>query len=372
MRCIGIMSGTSLDGVDVAAVDFSGTAPQLIAAETLAFPADLRQEVQRLIDQQQTSFVALGQLDMRLGELYADSVNRFLSSHHLNAADFSAIGCHGQTLCHAPDISPAFSMQIGNANVIAEKTGLTVINDFRQRDMVLHGQGAPLVPAFHHALFHDPDEHRVIVNIGGIANITTLPTDQESPVLGFDVGPGNTLMDCWVHLQKGCEYDRDGKFASQGRVNELLLSHLLSDPYFQLPPPKSTGREYFHYSWLEQHLKAIPETIHAADIQATLSTLTSKLIADAVRHYAPQTQVIYVCGGGAHNPILMNDLRQQTTHCRVDTTELLGLSPDWVEACAFAWLAQQTLNKQPGNLPSVTGADKPAILGSIYWSSQTS
>lgn len=366
------MSGTSLDGVDVAAVDFTGSKPQLIAADTIAFPLALRQEIQQLIDEQQTSFVALGQLDMRLGQLYAESVNRLLDDNDLNRADFSAIGCHGQTICHAPDLSPAFSMQIGNANVIAENTGLTVINDFRQRDIVLHGQGAPLVPAFHQALFHDPGEHRVIVNIGGIANITILPADNESPVMGFDVGPGNTLMDCWIHLQKGCDYDRDGKFASQGMVNEALLSNLLNDPYFQQAPPKSTGREYFHYAWLEQHLKTIPETIHATDVQATLSTLTSKLIADAVRQHAPQTQVIYICGGGAHNPVLMNDIRQQTTHCRVDTTESLGLSPDWVEACAFAWLAQQTLNKKPGNLPSVTGAEKPTILGSVHWSSQAS
>lgn len=366
------MSGTSLDGVDVAAVDFTGSAPQLIAADTIAFPPALRQEIQQLIDQQQTSFVTLGQLDMRLGQLYAESVNQLLDNNGLNRADFSAIGCHGQTICHAPDLSPAFSMQIGNANVIAENTGLTVINDFRQRDIVLHGQGAPLVPAFHQALFHDPGEHRVIVNIGGIANITILPADNESPVMGFDVGPGNTLMDCWVHLQKGCDFDRDGKFASRGMVNEALLSNLLNDPYFQQLPPKSTGREYFHYAWLEQHLKAMPETINAADVQATLSTLTSKLIADAVRQHAPQTQVIYVCGGGAHNPVLMNDIRQQTTHCRVDTTESLGLSPDWVEACAFAWLAQQTLNKKPGNLPSVTGAEKPTILGSVHWSSQAS
>lgn len=366
------MSGTSLDGVDVAAVDFTTAHPALIAAETLAFPASLRRDVEQLIDQQQTSFTALGQLDMRLGELYGDAVNKLLQAHSLKARDFSAIGCHGQTLCHAPDLNPAFSLQIGNANVIAEKTGMTVVNDFRQRDIVLHGQGAPLVPAFHHALFQSPDEHRVIVNIGGIANVTILPANHTAAVTGFDVGPGNTLMDCWVHLQKGSDYDRDGQFASQGQVNEPLLSQLLSDHYFHQPPPKSTGREYFHYSWLEKHLQALPETLPAADVQATLSALTSKVIADAIRQYAPQTQSIYICGGGAHNPVLMNDIRQQTSYCRVETTEALGLSPDWVEACAFAWLAQQTLERKPGNLPAVTGADKAAILGSIHWSSQTS
>lgn len=372
MRCIGIMSGTSLDGVDVAAVDFAKAHPALIAAETLPFPPHLRREVEQLIEQQQTSLIALGQLDVRLGELYADAVNQLLHKHDLKADDFSAIGCHGQTLCHAPELTPGFSLQIGNANVIAEKTGMTVVNDFRQRDIVLHGQGAPLVPAFHHALFQHPQEHRVIVNIGGIANITILPADQQADVTGFDVGPGNTLLDCWVHLQKGSDYDRDGQFAHQGQVNEALLSQLLSDPYFQQAPPKSTGREYFHYNWLESHLHALPEILPAADVQATLSALTSKVITDAVRQYAPQTQSIYVCGGGAHNPVLMSDIRQQTSYCRVETTEALGLSPDWVEACAFAWLAQQTMQKQPGNLPSVTGAEKSAILGGIYWSSQAS
>jgi anhydro-N-acetylmuramic acid kinase len=280
--------------------------------------------------------------------------------------DIRAIGSHGQTLRHRPRAAHPFTLQIGNPSVIAERTGITTVADFRARDMAAGGQGAPMVPAFHHQMFHSAQRNRVIVNIGGIANVTCLPAVAAQPVSGFDTGPGNTLLDQWVHRHHAQARDDAGQWAASGRASRELLELLLSDPYFAAAPPKSTGREHFNMEWLQGHLKKLAVPLAAADVQATLVQLTAHSIARAIRGVLPQTQEAFVCGGGSHNRELMAALAGSLSGIAVATTEALGLSPDWVEAAAFAWLAHQTLEGQPGNVPTVTGAKHAVILGGIY------
>jgi len=372
---IGVMSGTSLDGIDVAIIEQQTAIPsKLIAAQTYPFEVNLRLGLQQLIETQQCELKRFGELDIALGKAIATAINKLLATTTLTATDIAAIGSHGQTVFHQPDSEDAFSLQIGNPNVIAELTNITTIADFRQRDMVLGGQGAPLVPAFHQGLFQTAEQNRVIVNIGGISNITTLPSSTEKTVLGFDTGPGNALLDAWFsHHHDGQAYDYDGLWASSGNVNQQLLNMLLEDSYFKQTIPKSTGREYFHLNWLDHilekctHLALLPQ-----DIQASLVSLTVQTIAADIRRYADNSTAIYVCGGGAHNSYLMQQLQQALPNKAVLTTSELGLAPDWVEACAFAWLASQTLANKTGNLPAVTGASKTTVLGGIYSSNDAS
>lgn len=362
---IGVMSGTSLDGVDVAIVDFDNLNNcQLITAKTFSFPKAIHTQLHTLISHPECHLQVLGDLDTALGQFIGQIIQQFLIEHKIASEMIFAIGSHGHTLFHSPNNETPFSLQIGNASVIAELTGITTIADFRQRDIAAGGQGAPLVPAFHAELFSDPNQPRVIINIGGIANITLL--DKNQPILGFDTGPGNGLLDAWVSLHQQQAYDDKGNWAASGLYHHGLLSQMLEDPYFHEPIPKSTGREYFNLKWLEQQLKDFGEDLIAADIQATLLELTAQTISLDIQHYCDTAEAVYICGGGIHNLRLVQRLQQLLNNKMVLSTEQLGLHPDWVEATAFAWLAHRTLNQQTGNLPSVTGADRAVILGAIY------
>lgn len=367
------MSGTSLDGIDVAIISYKHNSKfDLIAAQTFDFPLFLKEGLKKLIDNSQCDLREFGQLDIALGESISSAVNSLLADHNLNKNQIQAIGSHGQTVFHKPEGPYPFSLQIGNPNVIAELTGIKTVADFRQRDMVLSGQGAPLVPAFHKALFQDPTQNRVIINIGGISNITVLPADNNNPVIGFDTGPGNVLLDSWCEKVQQQTYDDNGQWASTGTVNTGLHAHLYNDDYFKQAIPKSTGREHFNLNWLINKLAEFQTHVEPEDVQATLSALTAHSIAQDILQYAPDTSTVYVCGGGAHNAHLLTMLEDSLVNIDVMTTEQLGLHPDWVEACAFAWLANQTVSNKSANLPDVTGAQRATILGGIYSSNDAS
>lgn len=363
---IGLMSGTSIDGIDAGLVEFKDNKIQLIAFEYLPFSDIIRNDIQRLSQPDQAILLKnYGSLDRQLGLLFAEASNKLLNKAHIPSSAVTAIGSHGQTIYHAPEIDSAFSLQIGDPNIIAEKTGITTVADFRRRDIALGGQGAPLVPAFHQAIFSDifdlSEKNICVVNIGGIANITYLSANK---TIGFDTGPGNTLMDYWIHKNLNKAYDENGAWAKSGTVHTDILSYLKQDPYFDLKPPKSTGKEYFSPAWLD---KKISLTSHykTEDIQATLCLLTAETITDSINQHAPLTDHTLICGGGMHNNHLIN-LIQQNLNNSVSSTAAFGINPDHVEAMAFAWLAKQTMNNLPGNLTEVTGAEAPAILGGIY------
>ena len=354
---MGLMSGTSADGIDAALVDFNTLQPKLIATHYNEFTPKLRQTVLDICRPGHDEINRLGELDILLGKEFARAANTLLQHHHINPKHIRAIGSHGQTIRHHPQRQ--FTLQIGDPNIIAAETGITTVADFRRRDMAYGGQGAPLVPAFHQHIFSKKNTHRAVVNIGGIANITLLT----SSVLGFDTGPGNTLLDAWTekHLQQRC--DKNGAWAAQGILNPSLLKNLLDDPFFKLPPPKSTGREYFNLMWLEKYL---PANLSAIDVQTTLVELTACSIISAIKNYL-STGEILICGGGIHNAFLLERLKTLADPLSVHSTEQAGINPDWVEAIAFAWLAKQTLDKKPGNLIAVTGAKQPTILGGVYY-----
>lgn len=369
---IGLMSGTSLDGVDVAVVDFDSEQWNLIDTLYSPFPAGLREQLLVLCTASSVEVDLLGHADAELARLYAEAALAVLEKNGLAPRDIAAIGCHGQTIRHRPpsqgnkDTFPRplpYTLQIGDPNRIAELTGITTVADFRRRDLAAGGQGAPLVPAFHAYALSSATEHRAILNIGGIANLTLLSSG--SPVSGFDTGPGNTLLDAWAqqHFQQPC--DRGGALAANGALDGTMLARMLQDPYFQLPPPKSSGREYFNPQWLRNFLPS--SHVDPLDVLTTLTHLTAHSIVAAARRFAPRTERVLVCGGGVHNNFLMRLLAELLSPCRVGSTQEEGLNPDFVEATAFAWLARQTMERKPGNLPSVTGANKPVILGGIYY-----
>lgn len=356
------MSGTSLDGIDAGLVDFSDDKPRVIAFHYQAFSAEIRQKVHQLSQPDQAVLLAdYGAIDSELGELFAEATIALLDKAKTPATHIQAIGSHGQTVYHAPNGSHGFSLQIGDPNRIAEITGITTICDFRRRDIAVSGQGAPLVPAFHQAVFNNPTQTTTVLNIGGIANITIL---SKRPVLGFDTGPGNTLMDYWCQQNLGKICDDDGNWARKGQVNTELLSHLLDDAYFRQAPPKSTGKEYFSPVWLNQKIAPFLAS-KAEDIQATLCQFSANSIADAILSHAADSKQVLICGGGVHNRQLMTLLRKRLPMPIMSTAEF-GIDPDHVEAVAFAWLARQTLRHKPGNLCSVTGAKTPVVLGGIY------
>ncbi|THK40365.1 anhydro-N-acetylmuramic acid kinase [Methylophaga sp. SB9B] len=371
---IGVMSGTSLDAIDVALIETSPTdQPRLIAHHSAEFAAELQTTLTDLIRSQHCQLSQLGELDVQLGHAYADAINTLLASSGISPAQIDGIGCHGQTIFHSPDSKYPFSMQIGNGNVVAEKTGITTVCDFRQRDMINGGQGAPLVPAFHAALFRSDSENRVILNIGGISNISILTANSHSILQGFDTGPGNTLMDAWIQQHRQQAFDNEGKWAEGGQVSQSLLLKLKSDPYFARKIPKSTGCELFNLGWLMQQLSlAGISDLDAQDVQATLMAFTVSTIVDAIHQYASQTDKVYVCGGGARNSALMRQLQNALDTIEVMTTAMIGLDPQWVEAAAFGWLAEQTLQHNALDLREVTGARSPSILGAVYWSKKAS
>ncbi|MGA9607121.1 MAG: anhydro-N-acetylmuramic acid kinase [Rouxiella badensis] len=361
-RYIGVMSGTSLDGVDVvlAAIDERMVAQQ--ASYSHPIPPDIKEAVLGMCQGQAVTLSQVGELDASLGRLFAEAVLGLLDKAGIDAEEVTAIGCHGQTVWHQPKGDTPFSMQLGDNNRIAAMTGITTIGDFRRRDMAWGGQGAPLVPAFHQALLAHPTERRMILNIGGIANLSLLLPGQ--PIRGYDTGPGNMLMDAWIWQQRALPYDKDAAFASEGRVDLMLLQHMLSDAYFAEPAPKSTGREYFNLAWLERQL-ASAHPLAAEDVQATLAELTATSISEQVQ-LAGGCDRLLVCGGGARNPLVMARLSAMLPGTEVSPTDAFGVSGDDMEALAFAWLAFRTLSGQPGNLPSVTGASRETVLGAIY------
>ena len=365
---LGIMSGTSLDGVDIALTDIQSNQTKLIAADFTPMPANLREKVTALIQSGETTLQALGELDHQFGLLYADCVNAFLRKHQLKSEQIEAIGCHGQTVWHSPKGQFPFTMQIGDMNLLATKTGITVVGDLRRKDMAFGGQGAPLVPAFHQAVFFDPHWVTVVLNIGGISNVSLLIPEQ--PVIGFDTGTGNTLLDQWIEKHQGKAYDKNGEWAVSGQVNSTLLEALLDEDFFQLPPPKSTGRELFNLAWLENKIQKIAGKTTALlpqDVQATLAEFTVQSIVLALNHI--QTTLpcrLLVCGGGAKNQAIMNGLKQALPNWRIQLTTELELDIDYVEAAAFAWLAYRRMHNLPANLPSVTGATSAVSLGAIF------
>ncbi len=361
---IGLISGTSLDGIDAALVDFTSQRPRLHTALHTPYDAGLLSRLSALCQPGDNEIDQLGELDRRVGLAFAGAVETLLAKAGIDADRVTAIGSHGQTVRHRPGANPPFTLQIGDPNTLAEETGITTVGDFRRRDMAAGGEGAPLVPAFHEALFRTSGSPRVVLNLGGIANITCLPPLDEGEVTGYDTGPANTLLDGWIRRHRGLAYDDQGEWASSGHVIGPLLERLLDDPFFSMRPPKSTGTEYFNLTWLDAHL---PEAaLPAADIQATLTELTAHTVADAIRREGLQESEILVCGGGAHNRFLLQRLSIQLSEARIDTTAVHGLAPDWIEAMAFAWLARQTLLGLSGNLPSVTGARRAVPLGAIY------
>jgi len=357
------MSGTSLDGIDAVLAEITTDGEtRLIASHYQAYTDSLRQQLLSLHTPQPDEIHQAELAANTLACLYADATNTLLSHAEQDKNGIRAIGCHGQTLRHRPDA--AYTLQLGNAALLAELTGITVVADFRSRDIAAGGQGAPLVPAFHaHALRH-LSIHRVIVNIGGIANLTDLPPT--GPVRGWDTGPGNMLLDAWIQKHCGTHYDKDGVWALSGKIHPDLLEALMDHAFLRLPPPKSAGREQFNLDYLQTKINAIKVPIAPADIQASLLELTAQSLCNAIKHECPATQEVYLCGGGIHNGSLVKRIAALLSPIRVTSTAAVGIDPDWMEALAFAWLASQTLHGRPGNLPDVTGARGARILGAIY------
>ena len=369
---LGIMSGTSLDGVDLALVDFFEK-PNLVASGFVPMPEDLRANLAELLKSGETSLQKLGEIDHHLGVLYADCVNDFLVKNQLEASQITAIGCHGQTVWHAPQGNFPFTMQIGDMNLVAARTGITTVGDFRRKDMAMGGQGAPLVPAFHKAVFARPNQFTVVLNIGGISNISVL--DPKSETIGYDVSVGNALMDSWIEKHLDKRYDKNAEWAKTGEVISELLAEMLSEPFLQLPPPKSTGRELFNLAWLEKQFANLTAKSPASsvanfkpeDIQYTLAEFTAQSITRELSQWKNEpNKVLLVCGGGVRNPLLMERFNVLLPDWHVGTTNDYGVDVDYVEAAAFAWLAFQRMENLPSNMPSVTGASQAVSLGVIF------
>ena len=393
---IGMMSGTSLDGMDAVLCQFGGEENtqqpmRLLATRSQDFPPRLRevllalcqpngvQELVPTVGEPNSELDWFGWASKEYAEFASDVVNNLLQQSNTDVESVLAIGCHGQTVRHRPQMG--FSLQLLDANIIAERTGISVVSDFRRRDMAVGGQGAPLVPAFHQALFATPDSTRVLLNLGGIANITVLPANDSSvndalvnnsPVIGYDTGPANLLLDAWTALHTDKDYDAGGAWAQSGQVVEPLLNQLIEHPFFARTYPKSTGREDFNLAWLQSELQKFDQAsahirYSSADVQATLTELTAMSASMQINMFinAQENSSVYVCGGGALNDYLMTRLQAHLPHCTVETSASLGLNPAWVEAVAFAWLARQTLMGETGNLPAVTGASKGVVLGQV-------
>ena len=370
-RYIGLMSGTSLDGVDGVLVQWDGQQRMhMLAYATQGFPADLRQELLALNSPEGRNELHRAALASNaISRAYAEVVQQLLRQTGATPSQVRAVGAHGQTVRHQPQLhdGTGYTLQLQNPALLAERTGITVVADLRSRDMAAGGQGAPLVPAFHQGVFSRPDRSTAVLNIGGIANISLLPASSAAtPVMGFDCGPGNALMDWWCLQHTGAAYDDQGQWAAGGTVQPALLQQLLAEPFLQLAPPKSTGRDLFNPSWLHAQLQTLPHMPSAQDVQATLTAFTAHSCAQAVLQHAPDSDSLLVCGGGALNTELMRQLQTLLPHAQVQNTAARGLPPLQVEAAAFAWLARQCMHGLPGNLPAVTGAAGPRILGAIY------
>ncbi len=368
---IGLMSGTSLDGVDAALVEFNNSGlngnglnhkeqPNVLGTHFLAYPSSLRSDLLALQHPTENELETTAIMANTLAKLYAAAVMQLLDSANTSPTAITAIGCHGQTIRHRPELG--FTMQIGNAALLTELTGITVVSDFRSRDIAAGGQGAPLVPAFHKAVFSDAKNNRAIINIGGIANITYLASSGET--FGFDSGPGNMLLDAWIKLHLNMDYDHNGDWARTGNIIAPLLSSMLEDSYFSLLPPKSTGRDLFNSHWLNSHISN--KNYSPSDVARTLLALTAYSISKALRKHCGTVDEVYLCGGGAKNSLLCSELKNLLGNIKVADLDVLGIDVDWAEAIAFAWLAKQCLNQKTANLAEVTGAKGTRILGAIY------
>ena len=357
-----------MDGIDAALIEITPTEIRLIEYQETAYSADLRQLLESIVVGKRTlSPCDFGGLNVRIGLEFSDAACNLISSCRFLESQISAIGSHGQTISHAPNGQIPYTLQLGDANTITTRTGITTVADFRSKDVALGGQGAPLVPRFHQALFEELGCPQAIVNIGGIANVTLLPGVPDSSVIAFDSGPGNTLMDQWVRRQRDEPFDRDGAWASTGNLDQKLLDFLLHDPYFSRSPPKSTGREDFNLSWLDLALnQSERRTSRGEDIQRTLLELTSTSIVSQIALHLPECNRIILCGGGAKNLHLVDRIKTLAGEIVIETSENHGAPISAVEAMAFAWLAHRRLHDLPGNLPSVTGASRSAVLGAIY------
>jgi anhydro-N-acetylmuramic acid kinase len=365
---VGLLSGTSVDAIDSALVQCTTADVTILATCEYPIPTAIKREIAELSHSGADEIERMGVLDRELGLLFADATLQLLATANVQPREVTAIGSHGQTIRHRPPSSPtrthaSFSLQIGDPNTIAERTGITTVADFRRRDIAAGGEGAPLAPGFHAAAFGKSGVNRAIVNIGGIANVTIL--EGRELRAGFDTGPGNTLLDHWIRQHRGEAYDKDGLWSASGRVNEELLALLVAHPYFQQQGPRSTGKEAFNLAWLADQL-AVFQAQAPEDVQATLLELTCATITTAIECSLPTVSEIYVCGGGSHNRHLMRVLAQRLSPIPVLSTAAIGIAPDWVEAATFAWLASRTLNGLGGNSPVVTGAVGDRILGWIY------
>lgn len=356
---VGLMSGTSLDGIDAVLVDLGQPKPVLLEKYYMAFDETLKNDLLALHLPSTNELHQSQTIGNQLSRLYAAAVTSLLSRANTSPKEVRAIACHGQTIRHCPE--HGYSLQIGNAALLAELSGITVVSDFRSRDIAAGGQGAPLVPAFHNRILSHPDKHRVILNIGGISNLTDLNPNQTT--IGFDCGPGNILMDAWSAQHIGKPYDHNGAWAATGNVLPTLLRRMLDESYFTLPPPRSTGRDLFNMAWLEGKLNGVEKP---EDVQATLLELSCQAAAQSINQYCIGAREIYLCGGGAHNQSFRNRLADLVPHCSIGSTNELGLDSDYLEAIAFAWMAQQTMHGKPANLPQATGAKHPCLLGAIY------
>jgi anhydro-N-acetylmuramic acid kinase len=359
---LGLMSGTSMDAIDASLVDFDVTPLRIVAASATPFDPELKRRIASLIESaNHVALDELGQIDVALARAFAQAATALLRDAGVSTGAVTAIGSHGQTIRHQPELPLPFTWQIGDPNTLAEMTGITVVADFRRRDVAAGGQGAPLLPVFHDQVFRSDDEDRAIVNLGGIGNITILT--RNSTVTGFDTGPGNRLLDAWIAEHLGLDFDEDGRWANTGRCDATLLKQLLDEPYLSLPPPKSTGRELFNMPWLRPKLGLFAR--RPQDVQATLLEFTAASVAAAVRQFAPGA-ALYACGGGAHNQALLSAIGRLVAPNPVSSTAVLGLDPDYVEAVAFAWFAQRTLAGMTSSAGSVTGARGARILGGVY------
>jgi len=360
---IGLISGTSIDGVDCALVQFDSDQPTLLASHFCPASDALRQRVLQLCSEMNIDLRLYGQLDVELGRIFAAGVMQLLKQAGVSATSIKAIGSHGQTVWHQPTGEFPFTLQLADPNTIAHLTGITTVADFRRRDMAAGGQGAPLAPLLHRNCFASCHEDRVVVNIGGISNITVL--EKNGQCVAFDTGPGNVLMDYWIDKNLNKKFDNNGDWARTGVANETLLATLLQEPYLSLAPPKSTGRELFNGHWLETRLKQCQHDVAAVDVQATLLKFTVETIVTDIRKLVVANQVS-ICGGGAHNLSLMQALQIALPESEVTTTAAMGIEPDWVEAIAFAWMAKQTLAGHSIDISAFTGATAATILGGIY------
>jgi len=362
---IGIMSGTSMDGIDLVLASFINGKPEIKAVKETFWPKEIINELHNLCSPSFNEINKVGEISCAISRVFAQGVNELLKEANVNKSEVVAIGSHGQTIRHHPE--KGFSMQIGDGSLLAELTNIDVICDFRNADIAVCGEGAPLVPAFHNIVFRDPKKLRFIVNIGGISNISVLDHNNES-VIGFDTGPGNTLLDYVTRTNWGEPYDKNSEHARKGIINDILLEKLLEHPYLKRAYPKSTGRETFTWEFVENCLSELKLSLKTEDLLRTLCAYTAKTIADQINIIAKGNEFeTLVCGGGCHNPLLMQDLNKYLSNCTtLGSTEIIGANPDYVEALAFAWLALRFTERLPGNLPDVTGAKKPKILGCLY------